>query len=97
MQEFLLFMHNDTTGTPTSSMWDVYLTTLQARGAFRGGSGIGTGEALRKEGDAAGIAAHLVGFIRLQAEDIAEARTLVNGNPVYECGGTVELRNLPED
>ncbi|MFM9829466.1 MAG: YciI family protein [Sphingomonas sp.] len=97
MQEFLLFMHNDTTGTPTNSMWDVYLTTLQARGAFRGGSGIGAGEAIRRDGAAAAVTEQLVGFIRLQALDLAEARTLVRGNPVYECGGTVELRALPED
>lgn len=97
MTEFLLFMHNDTIGTPTSSMWDVYLTTLQARGAFLGGSGIGAGETIRRDADAAPVAEQLAGFIRLRAADIDEARTLIKGNPVYECGGTVELRELPVD
>ncbi len=39
----------------------------------------------------------LTGFIRVQANTLDEAKCFVPGNPVYECGGTVEVRALPED
>jgi hypothetical protein len=29
------------------------------------------------------------------ARDLAHARSLLPGNPVYEAGGTVEIRELP--
>jgi len=41
------------------------------------------------------ISAQLAGFIRIEATDLAEARTLLAGNPTYEAGGTVEIRELP--
>ena len=38
----------------------------------------------------------LAGFVRVSAKDLDEACTLLAGNPVYEAGGTVEIRELPE-
>jgi len=38
---------------------------------------------------------HIGGFIRVMARDLAHARSLLPGNPVYEAGGTVEIRELP--
>jgi hypothetical protein len=29
------------------------------------------------------------------ADDIEQAKTLLNGNPHFEAGGTVEIRELP--
>ena len=40
---------------------------------------------------------HLTGFIRLRVEHIAAAEAFLIGNPVYEAGGTVEIRELPQD
>jgi hypothetical protein len=40
------------------------------------------------------ISDNLVGFIRVCANDLNHARELVNGNPVFEAGGTVEIREL---
>jgi hypothetical protein len=37
------------------------------------------------------------GYIRVQASDLDAARELVAGNPVYEAGGTIEVRELPKD
>ena len=37
------------------------------------------------------------GFIRVRAADIEAARHFLAGNPVYEGGGTVEIRELPVD
>ena len=70
---------------------------LRARGAFDGGSAIGGGVALRKEGEPATLSSGLTGYIRGQADDLAGAQALVAGNPVYEAGGTVEVRELPRD
>jgi hypothetical protein len=39
---------------------------------------------------------HLSGFIRVVADSLDHARTLVVGNPVFESGGTVEIRELPQ-
>ena len=53
--------------------------------------------ALRQGADAAPLTAQLAGFIRVRAADLTAAQALVAGNPVYECGGTVEVRELPLD
>lgn len=71
------------------------LTTLRASGAFEGGSAIGAGETMRKDGRAAPISDHLTGYIRIRAETMAAAKLLVAGNPVFDCGGSVEIRELP--
>ena len=39
----------------------------------------------------------LVGFIRVEADDLAGAEALLAGSPDYEAGGTVEIRLLPKD
>ena len=69
---------------------------LRAAGAFQGGSAIGGGVCASKRGSPA-LTTHLCGYIRVKAADLAEARELVNGNPVFEAGGTVEIRELPKD
>jgi hypothetical protein len=33
----------------------------------------------------------------VEATDFDDARTLIAGNPVYEAGGTIEIRELPRD
>jgi hypothetical protein len=37
----------------------------------------------------------LTGFIRVRAKSLEQAKALVAGNPLYEAGGTVEIRELP--
>jgi hypothetical protein len=97
MNEYLLFMHGDTTARAVdpAHTWDAYLTRLRAAGAFEGGSAIGDGVCVSKAGTIADIAAHLTGYIRIRAESLDAARALLTGNPVYEAGGTVEIRELP--
>ncbi|QNQ10096.1 YciI family protein [Sphingomonas alpina] len=95
MPDFILLMHNDTAREPSAGMWDSYFTSLRQRGGFSGGSSIGSGETVRKDGPAGTVADHLVGYIRIEANDLADAKSRVAGNPVYECGGTVEVRSLP--
>ena len=94
MPDFLLLMHNDAPNERLSD-WDAYLSTLEASGHLRGGSAIGDGVCVRKDGRPVAIAAHLSGFVRIEAASMEEAQRLLAGNPVFEAGGTVEIRTLP--
>jgi hypothetical protein len=93
MSEFLLLMHND--ATDVVGDWGAYLDRLHASGRFRGGSAIGTGTCVRKDDRQLPITAHLIGYLRVEASDIEDAKTFLKGNPHYECGGTIEIRALP--
>lgn len=96
----MLLMHRDASdGQPdrASDAWAAYFAKLEQAGAFQGGSAIGGGVCISKSAARApDITAHLSGYIRLQAETLAHARDLVIGNPVFEAGGTVEIRELPK-
>lgn len=95
MSDFILFMHDD--AAASDELWPVYLQKLSASGIFRGGSSIGAGASFRKSGPAGEVARHIVGFIRIEAASLDEAREALSGNPVYESGGTVEIRELPQN
>ena len=95
MSDFILLMHADTVAPVDDAAWGGYIATLQTQGRFQGGSAIGAGACVRKGGEAPPTADHLTGFIRVAADDLAQARALVAGNPVFEAGGTVEIRELP--
>lgn len=94
MADFIFLMHDDAPGDGGLD-WDPYLTRLREAGVFQGGSSIGAGECVKKSGDAPEPTAHISGFVRVTARDLAEARKLLAGNPVFEAGGTVEIRELP--
>ena len=97
MADFIFLMHDTLNETPNKTAgWPAYLDGLARGGHLRGGSAIGSGAAFRKDGAASSITAHLTGFIRVEAESLVTAQTLLAGNPVYEAGGTVEIRELPE-
>lgn len=93
MPEYLFLMHDD--AVPDESGWPSYLGKLQAAGVFEGGSEIGKGVCLRKEGLPGALSIHLTGFIRIVADNLDAARNYLAGNPVFEAGGTVEIRELP--
>ncbi|WP_428312367.1 hypothetical protein [Hydrocarboniphaga sp.] len=100
MNDYLLLMHNDARQqdpADSAPAWDAYLAMLRATGRFDGGSSIGPGLCVNKSGTAGEISTRLVGYLRVQAEDIVAARALIKGNPVFESGGTVEIRLLPRD
>ncbi len=56
---------------------------------------MGGGLCVRKSGPAPAMTSHLSGFIRIRADSLDHARALLAGNPAYEQGGTVEIRELP--
>lgn len=97
MNDYLLLMHNDATAVQPDEMWETYFASLRAGGTFDGGSAVGGGLSHRKAGQPAPLSRHLQGFMRVRAESLTDAAQFLEGNPVYECGGTVEIRELPRD
>jgi len=93
--DFLFLMHTDAGGD--AAAWDGYLKALQAAGVLRGGSRIGEGACFRKNGTVSEVTGHLGGYIKIEVPDFEAARAWLSGNPVYEAGGTVEIRELPRD
>jgi len=56
---------------------------------------IAAGPSLRKGATDASAVGGLSGFVRVRASSFEEAKEFLNGNPVFEAGGTVEIRELP--
>ena len=94
MAEYILFMHDDATAEEPSA-WDAYLQALDRKGVFEGGSEIGGGVCVRKSAALPDVTQHLAGYIRVSAATIEDAKSLLAGNPHFEAGGTVEIRELP--
>jgi len=99
MHDYVLFMHDDVPdGQPRPEQeWAAYFAKLRESGAFQGGSSIGGGICVTRSASSRPITSFLSGYIRVRALDLNAARELVIGNPVYEAGGTVEVRELPTD
>ncbi len=100
MPDYLFLMHDDVprSASETSGYdWGSYLGGLRAAGVFEGGSTIGPGVCARKSGPAPPVSSQLSGFIRVTASSLEQARSLLAGNPVFEAGGTVEIRELPRE
>jgi hypothetical protein len=91
--EFILLMHAGDASTEAD--WGANLDSLGAMGVLRGGSAIGDGACFSKAGKAPEITAHLSGYIKVEAQSLEAARALLAGNPAYEAGGVVEIRELP--
>jgi hypothetical protein len=94
MPEYIVFMHNDLVADEQND-WDAYLDHLKQSGIFEGGSEIGRGICVRKNGSAPPITEHLVGYLRVRANSIEDVKSVLTGNPHFEAGGTVEIRELP--
>ena len=93
MAEYIFLMHDDSAADDNT--WETYLHRLRRDGLFQGGSAIGDGVCMRKSGAPAALTTHLAGFIRVNARSLDHAKSLLKGNPVFEEGGTVEIRELP--
>ena len=97
MPDYMILIHSDVpeTGPDRSLEWGPYIAALQASGNFQGGSAIGEGRCVRKSRPAGQLSERLAGYIRIQADSLEHAQRLLNGNPGYEAGATVEIRELP--
>jgi len=97
MADYLLLMHGDATDERAEA-WPAYFDSLAAKGCLRGGSAIGAGVCVRKgAAPPPPVSAHLTGFIRIEVDSLEAALACLAGNPVYEGGGAVEVRALPQD
>lgn len=91
-------MHDDTIDpTIADDRWENYFSLLHKSGQFEGGSSVGGGHCMRKVQSSARALTGITGFIRVRAESLEDACRFLTGNPVYEAGGTVEIRELPRD
>jgi hypothetical protein len=95
MPDYIFLMRNDAAELTRDDAWAPYLAGLQTSGHLQGGSAIGPGVCVRKTGPEPAITGNISGFMRVAADSLDHARTLVVGNPVFESGGTVEIRELP--
>ncbi|MBL8910559.1 MAG: hypothetical protein JNM17_07625 [Archangium sp.] len=86
--DFLLLMHAGPQTDPKA--WGPYLQRLRETGRMQGGSSIGAGAP-------PAVTEQLSGYIKVRAADLADAQTLLVGQPVDEAGGVVEIRHLPTD
>jgi hypothetical protein len=93
MPEYIFLMHGDADDDETA--WGPYLRRLEQSGCFQGGSAIGEGICVRKRGAAPSLTAYLTGYFRVVADSLDDAKSMLAGNPMYEAGGTVEIRELP--
>jgi hypothetical protein len=93
MPEYIFLMHDD--ADHDDAAWEPHLCRLQQGGCFQGGSAIGDGICARRIGVAPSVTAHLTGYIRIIADSLDHAKSMLTGNPLYEAGGTVEIRELP--
>jgi hypothetical protein len=96
--DYLFFMHDDVVlGSEAigDDAWELYIAKLQQGGHFSGGSAIGGGITINKSGAGSKrITRQLTGYLRINADNVEQAKALVVGNPVFEAGGTVEIREL---
>jgi len=100
MNDYILLMHNDAAdklAADDGERWGAYISGLRQSGQFDGGSSIGMGERFRKGHTPLAANAELTGFIRVRAESMEDAQRFLVGNPTYEAGGTVEVRELPRE
>ena len=94
MPDYLMLMHNDPIRSASLRDWEIYVEALVRTGKFRRGSAIDSGVCRRKSGASPPITARIGSYIRVEADSLAEVEALLPGNPVYENGGTVEIREL---
>ena len=98
MNDYILFMHDDVVDAAIATdeqRWGQYMSGLRASGQFDGGSAIGKGMVFKKDDDAKPATARVSGYLRVRAENAEAAQRFLIGNPNYEAGGTVEIRELP--
>ncbi len=98
MKDYLLLMHDDAPpdgGGDDANDWVSWIAALDARGCFVGGSEIGKAICVRKIGKPGQPALHLVGYVKVSAESLEAACLLLPGNPAWEAGATIEVRELP--
>ena len=92
MADYIFLMH----GGDAVGEWAPYIETLVSKGVMRGGSAIADGVCVRKgAADTTNITDYIKGYIKVEVDSLEAAKALLPGNPVYEAGGIIEIRELP--
>ncbi len=91
MAEFLMLMKSE---GGDSAQWSAYIDSLLGSGLFRGGSALGNGVCVSRDGHSGACAT--TGFMRFEAASRNDVLALLPGNPVYEAGGHVEILEVIE-
>lgn len=97
MNEYIFLMYGDVTDLSVAddgTRWEQYISTLRASGQFEGGSSIGHGARCKKDSVQDTSHSAITGYIRIQAENIEAAKRFLVGNPTFEAGGMIEVREL---
>jgi hypothetical protein len=100
MKDFIILMFDDAVHkniAEDDEKWGAYFSRLRASSGFEGGSSVGLGTRFRQGHAETSSATDINGFIRVRAESIAKAKEFLLGNPIYDAGGTIEIRELPRD
>jgi len=99
MNDYIILMLDDTANpdAANSGLWEAYITGLRQSGQFDGGSSIGQGAVYRKGAPADSASLYVTGYLRVRAASMDDAARFLAGNPHYEAGGGVEIRELPPD
>jgi len=100
MNDYILLMHGDAPDPAAAAdplAWGSYLSTLRTSGRFDGGSSIGKGRYCRQGTPDLPAEGSPTGYLRIRAASLDAAMLFLQGNPVWEAGGTVEVRELPKD
>jgi hypothetical protein len=99
MPEFLIIMRADLpvqTNAPSGDDWHRYTKSLEAAGCLRGGSNLGDGQTMRRDGGGP-AALGASGFLKLAADTIEDVRALCHANPDYLAGATLDIFPLLTD
>jgi len=100
VNDYILLMHGDAPDAAAAAdplAWGTYLSTLRASGRFDGGSAIGTGRRCRQGAPDLMADGSPTGYLRIRAISLEAAMLYLQGNLVWEAGGTGEVRELPRD
>jgi hypothetical protein len=93
--QYLLLIHDNTLTTPSAEEWTDFCDRASASGQFRGGSEVGARQTLGGRGGDLS-SAHIVGYMRFDADDRQTLLDLLATHPNLVHGGTVELCELPK-
>ncbi len=88
MSEYMMLMK----GTGNNDDWQAYIDKLIESGRFRGGSILGNGKCVSKQG--ADRDCTVTGFMRFEADNIDQIKELLADNPDYESGSEIEILKI---
>jgi hypothetical protein len=94
MADFMVLMKAKD-GLGQDCNWNDYIEKLIATGKFRGGSSLSNGVAISNKQQIGGPV--VTGFMRFEAESREEVQLMLQGNPLYEAGGDIEVLELVKD